>query len=97
MAQNKKGPSGGRHHPRTEEEKDSEDLSKGRYTAPKPKFEGSSPLWYGITLLGLIVVGVLLIIINYIAPFLPGMPSNWYLLGGVVTMAAGFLGLTSYH
>ena len=94
MANNKskKGPQGGRHHPRDEKTS----VESGRYTAPIPKNAQSSPVWMAVVLIGLIVLGMITIVVNYIAHVLPASPSTWYLVGGVLAMAVGFLGLTNY-
>jgi hypothetical protein len=47
-------------------------------------------------LLGLLVLGVLVILLNYIDA-LPGSPTNWYTLGGFVCILAGALLATSYR
>lgn len=56
---------------------------------PKP-----SPRWLGASGVGLVVVGVVTIIANYI----PGLiERNWVLLVGFGLMAAGFLLLTQWR
>ncbi|MFT7597455.1 MAG: hypothetical protein ACI8TP_000373 [Acidimicrobiales bacterium] len=44
----------------------------------------------------LLVAGVLLILLNYVAP-IPGAPSNWYLLGGLGLVLAGIIAATQYR
>ena len=68
----------------------------GRYTPPVPKDVRRSPRWYGPTLIGLLLVGVLMILLNYI-PVLPGAVSVWYLIGGLAIIFVGFLMATRYH
>lgn len=70
--------------------------ASGRYTPPIPKEIKRSPRWYPWMLLGLLVLGVLVILLNYIDA-LPGSPTNWYTLGGFVCILAGALLATSYR
>jgi hypothetical protein len=70
----------------------------GRYTAPIPKKVRHSPPWFGALVLVLLVGGVLVITINYLAR-LPGLEhgSPWGLVVGLVAIFAGFLLATRYH
>jgi hypothetical protein len=68
----------------------------GRYTPPVPKSVKRSPRWYPWVLLGLLLVGVLCIILNYIQ-VLPASPTNWYVVGGLVAILAAALMATSYR
>jgi Cell division protein CrgA len=68
----------------------------GRYTAPIPDEYRSSPWWVPAIMLGLFALGVLAIILNYLS-LLPTSPNNWYLLGGLVGIVAGFVAATRYH
>ncbi len=73
--------------------------SKGRKKAkrrppppPKPdpiKEKGPSPTWYVVLMFGLMAVGMIIILANYIN-VLPGGTSNTYLLIGLAGIAAGF-------
>jgi hypothetical protein len=67
-----------------------------RYTAPIPKSVRRSPPWFGPVLLVLLVVGLLLIVGNYVG-ILPGGTSNWYLIGGLVGIVVGAMMATQYH
>jgi hypothetical protein len=49
-----------------------------------------------VTILALLILGVLLILLNY-SNVLPGGVSVWYLVGGLVMIFAGFLMATRYH
>ncbi|MEZ5321334.1 MAG: cell division protein CrgA [Microthrixaceae bacterium] len=64
----------------------------GRYTAPKPvdKYDLPSPMWVPVTMFSLFGVGLLAIILNY-ANSLPGAPSNWYLMGGLLAILFGII------
>ncbi len=62
---------------------------EGPLTKPKP-----SPPWVPITGVTLILLGVVVVIVNYI----PGLiESNIVLVGGFVLIAAGFVFLTQWH
>jgi Cell division protein CrgA len=68
----------------------------GRYTPPVPDSVRKSPPWYGPVVLALLLLGALLIILNYTS-LLPGGASVWYLVAGLVVIFAGFLMATRYH
>jgi Cell division protein CrgA len=70
----------------------------GRYTAPIPKSVRHSPRWYGVLLLVLLIGGVTVITVNYLA-HLPFMAhgSPWGLVIGLVMIFAGFLLATRYR
>jgi hypothetical protein len=68
----------------------------GRYTAPIPDEYRSSPWYVPAIMLAFFGLGVLAIVLNYLS-LLPASPSNWYLLGGLVGIVAGFIAATKYH
>jgi hypothetical protein len=70
----------------------------GRYTRPIPKSVRRSPPWYGALVLVLLVVGVAVIVVNYLA-HIPGVAhgSAWGLVAGLVLIFAGFLLATRYR
>jgi hypothetical protein len=70
--------------------------SSGRYTPPIPRQIRRSPRWYPWMLLGLLLLGVLLIVLNYVNA-LPSSPTNWYTLGGLVCILTGALLSTRYR
>ncbi len=70
--------------------------SKGRYTAPPPKKKAASPLWFGVAITTLLLVGLLIVVTNYIG-LLPGEAENRYLIIGLVFISAGFMMATGYH
>ena len=55
-----------------------------------------SPRWYTVLMSTLMVVGVLLIVLNYLT-LLPGSVSRWYLWSGLGLIGAGFLMTTNYN
>ena len=55
-----------------------------------------SPRWYTVLMSTLMVVGVLLIVLNYLT-LLPGSVSRWYLWSGLALIGAGFLMTTNYN
>jgi hypothetical protein len=67
-----------------------------RYTPPPPKKAPSSPLWYGVAITTLLLVGLLIVVTNYIG-LLPGDAENRYLIIGLVFISAGFMMATGYH
>ena len=75
-------------------------VSKGRKNAkrrpaPPPKkatpakAKGPSPTWYVVLMFGLMALGVIVIIANYIG-VLPGGTDNKYLIAGLAGIAIGF-------
>ena len=58
--------------------------------------DGPSPRWYTVLMSTLMIVGVLLIVLNYLT-LLPGSVSKWYLWSGLVLIGAGFLMTTNYN
>jgi hypothetical protein len=69
---------------------------RGSYTAPRPTSSEHSPRWYGWLLIVLLVLGVLVIILNYLGE-LPGSVSPWYLVAGLVSMFSAFYLATRYR
>lgn len=68
----------------------------GRYTPPIPDEYRSSPWWVPALVLAFMGIGVLAIVLNYLS-LLPASPTNWYLLGGLVGVIAGFIVATRWH
>ena len=54
-----------------------------------------SPRWYGPLILALMILGVLVILLNYLSVF--GTPTGWVLLAGLAIIAAGFVLATRYR
>ncbi|MGH9018642.1 MAG: cell division protein CrgA [Acidimicrobiales bacterium] len=70
--------------------------SNARYTPPIPRSVKRSPKWMGPVILALLVLGVVMIVFNYF-DVLPSSPNNWYLIGGIAMIAAGFITATQYR
>lgn len=65
----------------------------GRYTPPVPKEYRESARWVAVLMFTLLIVGMLLIVVNYLG-VLPGGASNWYLLVGLGFITFGFITAT---
>ena len=74
----------------------SKNKGKGRYTAPPPKKTAASPLWFGVAITTFLLVGLLIVVTNYIG-LLPGDAENRYLIIGLVFISLGFMMATGYH
>jgi hypothetical protein len=71
--------------------------ASSRYTPPVPaKLKGPSPMWVPVLLFGLLIVGALVIILNYMG-LLPNAPQNYYLVGGLVAILGGIMVATQYR
>jgi hypothetical protein len=68
----------------------------GRYTPPVPRTQKVSPVWMGPLILAFLILGAMMIVLNYF-DVLPAAPTNWYLLGGVALIATGFITATQYR
>jgi Cell division protein CrgA len=81
------------------EEKAPSYSATGRYTPPKPSssaiaaMEETKP-WVPWLMGIFLILGLLIIVLNYIDQILPSAPSNWYLLGGLVSITLGFMTAT---
>jgi len=70
--------------------------SSSRYTPPTPKYVNQSPTWVPVLMFALLILGTLMIVLNYIE-LLPGAVSNWYLVGGLVMIFGGIVTATQYR
>jgi hypothetical protein len=68
----------------------------GRYTPPTPKSQKESPKWVPAIMFTCLILGVVVIVVNYL-DVLPGGTTNWYLLVGLGLITAGFLTATQYR
>ncbi len=71
-------------------------IASGRYTPPIPREQKVSPWWIPALMFGFLGLGVLVIVLNYLA-LLPGDASNGYLLLGLGFITVGFVTATNYH
>lgn len=76
----------------------SKSRKKKRRSSPPPrptaKQKGPSPTWYVATMFGLMAVGVLLVVLNYV---LTDVFGGWGLWVGLLAIAAGFFMTTNYR
>ena len=72
---------------------------RNRYTPPKPKKRKPSPRWYGMLILGVMALGVLTIVGNYMGliPGTGGVANQVYLFAGLGAIALGFLLATQWR
>ncbi len=73
-------------------------VETGKYTPPIPKSVKRSPQWFGAVVLVLLILGVLVIVTNYLAhlPFV-AHGSAWGLVVGLAMIFVGFLMATRYR
>lgn len=64
--------------------------------ATKVDVQGPSPTWYVVLMFGLMAVGFLVILLNYMG-LMPGSPRNTYLVAGLVGIAVGFAMTLNYR
>jgi Cell division protein CrgA len=67
-----------------------------RYTPPTPKSVKVSPMWVPVLMFGLLILGAVMIVLNYLE-LLPGSVTNWYLLGGLGLILGGIFVATQYR
>jgi hypothetical protein len=69
-------------------------VASTRYTPPAPtKYDMPSPIWVPIVMFSFFGIGLLMIFLNY-TNVLPGAPTQWYLLGGLLSILAGIITAT---
>jgi len=71
--------------------------ANSRYTPPVPRSMKVSPPWVPVVMFALLGLGIVVILLNYIAILLPGATSNWYLVVGLVAILGGIIAATQYH
>jgi len=69
---------------------------RSRYTPPPPKKAAPSPLWVPVVMATLLVVGLVVVLTNYLG-MLPGEQENRYLLLGLGLITSGFVLATTYR
>ncbi len=70
--------------------------TSGRYTPPIPRETKVSPQWVPVVMFVCLIVGMLVIVANYLG-LLPGGADNKYLIVGLALITAGFITATQYH
>ncbi len=63
--------------------------ASGRYTAPAPKKQASSKLWVPATMFAMLILGMLVIIANYLQMLPGGEAQNSYLFVGLGLFVGG--------
>jgi cell division protein CrgA len=71
--------------------------ASSRYTPPVPRAVKMSPRWVPYLMFGLLGVGIIIILLNYIDLVLPGATNNWYLLVGLLSILGGIVAATQYR
>jgi len=69
----------------------------GRYTPPQPKTTKVSPLWVPATMFAALLVGIVVIVANYLALLPGGEAQNSYLFVGLGLLIGGFALSTQYR
>jgi Cell division protein CrgA len=69
--------------------------ASGRYTKAVPTSKKVSPRWWASVMLLLMLLGVVVILLNYLSVF--GTPSGWFMIGGIVLIGGGFVMATGYR
>lgn len=97
----KKKPTSGRVTPKgtTPGERPRRDAAPGassRYTPPDEHLDRITAPWVVPVMFGLLALGVLMIVLNYMG-VLPGGTDNWYLLGGLGLILGGIVTATQLH
>lgn len=68
-----------------------------RYTPPVPSYQKESPRWVPILMFTFFGVGMLVIFLHYVDLILPGAPSNWWLMIGLLSILGGIITATQYR
>lgn len=55
-----------------------------------------SPTWVPVLMFSLLILGAVMIILNYMS-WLPAAPTNWYLIGGLGLVLGGIVTATKLH
>ena len=92
----KKGSTASRTHSVAAEHGDEEDRYSKRYTPPAAKYApGPSPWWVPAIMFGLLIIGALVIMLNYMSVF--GEPANIRLVIGLAFILGGIITATQYR
>lgn len=92
----KKGSTAARTHSVAAEHGDEDDKYSKRYTPPAAKYApGPSPWWVPAIMFGLLIIGALVIMLNYMSVF--GEPANVRLVIGLAFILGGIITATQYR
>jgi hypothetical protein len=92
----KKGSTAARTHSVAAEHGDDEDRYSKRYTPPAAKYApGPSPWWVPAIMFALLIIGALVIMLNYMSVF--GEPANVRLVIGLGFILGGIITATQYR
>lgn len=72
------------------------ETTSSRYTPPVPHEFKVSPTWVPVLMFTLLVLGALVIFLNYLG-LLPGATDNKYLLLGLALVLGGIITSTQFH
>lgn len=71
---------------------------EGGWTSPTPvKVDGRFSALMPVLMFGLMGLGLVVILANYLADGFLGAPSNWYLLAGLGLILGGIVAATRYE
>jgi len=71
-------------------------VQSNRYTPPIDRSTKVSPRWFGFLIIGMFLLGVLVVILNY-AGLLPGGVNNIWLVAAIGFIFVGLILATRYH
>ncbi len=72
---------------------------RSRYIPPPKKKPKASPRWFGAVILTVMLLGVAVIVLNYLGlmPFTGGQAKGWLVFVGLGLIGAGFLLATQWR
>ncbi len=72
--------------------------ASSRYTPKVPQYEKESPRWWPVMMMSFFVIGGILILIKYLG-WVPGGQngSQWWIVGGLVSVLAGLFTATKWR
>ena len=72
--------------------------ASSRYTPKVPQYEKESPRWWPVMMMSFFVIGGILILIKYLG-WVPGGQngSQWWIVGGLVSVLAGLFSATKWR
>ncbi len=67
------------------------------YEPPSARKIQPSPVWVPVLMFGLLALGIIVIVLNYVEVLLPGAPTNTWLLIGLGAILGGIITATQYR